>query len=190
MKKIFFNDEIFEAIKKIMKKAKRECIFVTPFLDLEDFNTCKELLSFLKKKRDIKLTFFIQKKNSEYLPPKNYPEICFNKSIDFLKEKNISIYSIPNLHAKLYIADNKMITTSYNLNRHAKDKNFEIGTILKGKKYILKTKEKLNQLEQYKIIGTCNDCRKILIFPETVKKDSTEANLCIDCWKKIHIKNK
>ena len=128
-------------LKSIVRRWKKECscatdtIILSPYITSNtgevvtsniDINNCKIYTLF-----DAEL--FINKSSS------------INTLIN-LKKSGFTIYSLPNLHAKIVLTSNNIVTIgSQNLTNRG-HKNFEATIVTKNKKVIRKIKEKIKEL--------------------------------------------
>ncbi|WP_178983825.1 phospholipase D family protein [Winogradskyella helgolandensis] len=133
--KIIGTTEISFEIEKILNKAEKFLVLVTPYLKLNQ--RIKVRLSDAFKRVD---NIYILHREKEL----NYNEANWLKSFD-----NIKIFPIKNLHSKIYLNEDSLLISSMNLYEYSQVNNHEIGVKMN---YSDDTKEYNDTLNEIRII--------------------------------------
>lgn len=157
---------------QIISQAKEELFISSPFIN---FDATKILLDSLIKKGPIDIYLLT------CLTVKNIinQSIDINSLLEFYKQPSkIKISSLVNLHAKVYLVDNKIgIITSANLTTGGLINNFEYGILIEDKKIISEIKE---DMRKYFFLGNIIEknlllkIRKEVDKIETIKKNTND----------------
>ena len=119
LKNIIGTIEISHAIESLIQESTRFLIFVSPYLKITD--RIKSKLSMNLSKIDN--CYFIFRKNEIKTSEKNWLEL----------HQNIHLIEVKNLHAKLYLNENRCLLTSMNFYEYSQINNFEIGVLFNRK---------------------------------------------------------
>lgn len=113
--KILGNTDITNEIVQLIKGAQEYLIIISPYIKLESKFKVK-LGDAIKR---VKYPFFIYREDKDNVD---------NETLSWLKSfKNLRLFSIKNLHSKIYVNQEFAIITSMNLYEYSQINNHEIG---------------------------------------------------------------
>lgn len=138
----------------LIERSEKEIFLCAPFIKKDIIKRIYE-----KKGEDVELSVITSSNIGNY--------VCGSLDIEAIKilmEKGANVYNYQDLHAKIYLFDNKnALITSANLTNRAMYKNFEYGIQIKDDEYeaISKIKSDLNSMVSNNII--CNKLTNELV---------------------------
>lgn len=125
-KSVFFDEEISGQLFEIIKGATESVIFVTPYVRLWE-----HLKSAISKavERDVDVTFVIREEQNH----RQQEDLRrFNDDMKWLREHEVNLYQIPNLHAKIYLNEHSILVSSMNTQRTSKDDSKEFAMLVRN----------------------------------------------------------
>jgi len=122
-------NEQHEIIKEKMAMIKNELLIISPFLSYETCLFIKDIID----RNDIVCQIITKFDSDDFRA--NVNSLLGQK---ILVESGVTIFSLSNLHAKLYIFDRESaIITSANFTKKGLENNFELGILVSNRNYIL-----------------------------------------------------
>lgn len=140
VKVITETDGVTAEILSIIKRAKKELMIVSPYIQLEGWPRLNDALKYVlndDEKKDIKITIITRNKKDGK-----------NKSLEELTPylDRCRIYVVDDLHSKVYCNESTALVTSMNMYQHSAERNHEIGVLFKDEDEILDVREHIKYL--------------------------------------------
>jgi hypothetical protein len=130
--KIIGTTEISFEIEQILTKAEKYLILVSPYLKLN-------------QRLKVKLSDAFKKVDSVYILYREN-ELNYDEA-NWLKEfKNLKLFSIKNLHSKIYANEEQVLISSMNIYEYSQINNHEIGVKIEFNDDITEYKDTLNEI--------------------------------------------
>lgn len=103
-KEAFFDEEVQQQFYEIIRSATKSVIFVTPYIELW-VHLQDEMRDAIARKVDI--TFLIREDATPRRP----------EDLQWLQANKVKVYLVPNLHAKIYLNEKRVLVSSMNVHR-------------------------------------------------------------------------
>jgi len=103
-KEAFFDEEIQHQFYELIRSATQNIIFVTPYIELW-VHLQDEMRVALA--RGVDITFLIREDATPRRP----------EDLEWFRANRIKVYLVPNLHAKIYLNEKRVIVSSMNIHR-------------------------------------------------------------------------
>lgn len=158
LSRVLFDTDNYAIILEELKSAENSIVFISPYVKLP-----RNIERILQSKVDsgIEISFYISSEEKSEVVTK-------------LENLGIQVFSINNLHSKVYIFDNKTaVISSLNFQTSSIEKNFELGMLVTDAHELEKLKEYIEELKKYQAYTgesheglpiSCPECGKILVL--------------------------
>lgn len=132
-KRAFFDDEIEQQFYGLIRSASESIIFVTPFIELW-VHLKEEMREAISRKVDIK--FLIREDATPHRP----------EDLEWLHANKVKVYLVPNLHAKIYLNEKRILISSMNMHRTSIIDSKDFAMIVKNDDGAKKFREYVSRL--------------------------------------------
>jgi hypothetical protein len=103
-RQVFFDDEVQQQFFQLLRSATETVIFVTPYIELW-VHLQDEMRDAIARKVDI--TFLIREDATPRRP----------EDLEWLRANKVKVLLVPNLHAKIYLNEKRVLVSSMNTHR-------------------------------------------------------------------------
>ncbi|UYP43927.1 hypothetical protein NEF87_000212 [Candidatus Lokiarchaeum ossiferum] len=140
VKVITETDGVTAEILSIIKRARKELMIVSPYIQLDGWPRLNDALKYVlndNEKNEIEITIITRNQ-----PNGN------NKSLDELSPylDRCRVYVVDDLHSKVYYNETTALVTSMNMYQHSAEKNHEIGVLFEERDKVLDVREHIKYL--------------------------------------------
>lgn len=122
--KLLNPKDIGNEIVKLIATSTKRVILVSPFCHFPEWSELKAVISDAID-RGVKVELFTRE-----------PYLHIPNTINWLDEVGVWIYTIKNLHAKLYLNENRAVITSLNLLYYSHKNSLEIGVLIHNSTFV------------------------------------------------------
>ncbi|MFH1560328.1 MAG: phospholipase D-like domain-containing protein [Chloroflexota bacterium] len=117
MNTVFKDEQVSNRILSVIDEAKEYVVIVSPYISL--WKHVKNAVQ-LAVKRSARVYFLVR----------NDPEVVRGSDIQWLMDNQVVVLTLDRLHAKIYLNENTVITSSMNLTQSSGTESFEIATLI------------------------------------------------------------
>lgn len=119
-KGVFLNEQITPKLLAVLHDADKYAVIVSPYLDLDRWEHAKAAIEGAVR-RGIDLQFIVR----------NEPKIVQGQDVLWLLNQQIKVFSINNLHAKIYLNDRTTLVSSMNLTQFSAANSWEFALVVR-----------------------------------------------------------
>ena len=119
VKEVFFDEEVQQQFVQLIRSATESIIFVTPYVELWVHLT-DEMRDAVARKVDV--TFLIREGETLHRP----------EDVEWLQANKVKVYLVPNLHAKIYLNEKRVLVSSMNITRTSTIDSKDFAMIVKN----------------------------------------------------------
>ncbi|MDA0987871.1 MAG: phospholipase D-like domain-containing protein [Chloroflexi bacterium] len=117
MNTVFKDEQVSNRILSVIGEAQEYVMVVSPYIAL--WGHVKNAVQ-LAVKRSAKVTFLVR----------NDPDVVRSSDIQWLEDNQVVVLTLDRLHAKIYLNESTVITSSMNLTQSSGTESFEIATLI------------------------------------------------------------